>query len=366
MKAICSRSELRDALRIVSGVVDPRNIKPILKDIRIRTAEGGLELSATDLEVGIKYFVRDVEVGSEGGIVIPADPLNGIVSESREERLALSVKDSVLVVEGQGSTFSIMGVSEEDFPDIPDFPTEKCLDIEGLILGEMIEKTIFAVAVEKQRYALNGILLEAKEKSPRLVMVGTDGRRLAMIKRKANAASPFSCSAIVPVKALHQLQKMAGGEEMVKINVMERQVLFRTEDAVLVAQLVEGRFPPYREVVPDDYDRKLEISSAEFANALRQAAVLSARESRAVCISLKKDSMLVESSSAEAGEAHVEVSVKFEGEPLEIRFNSDFLLDGLKVTGDEPVRFEMKDAARAAVMKTSGDYLYLVMPITQD
>jgi len=366
MKATCSRSGLREALRIVSGVVDPRNIKPILKDIRLRTVEGALELSATDLEVGIKYFVRDVEVTEEGGLVVPADPLNGIVTESREERLALSLEESVLVVRGQGSKFNIMGVSEEEFPDIPDFPSENSLDIEGAILGEMIEKTIFAVAVEKQRYALNGILFEAKEKSPRLTMVGTDGRRLAMIKRKANSASPFSCSVIIPVKALQQLQKMADGQEIVKINVMERRVLFRTEDAVLVAQLVEGRFPPYREVVPDDHDKKLEISSEEFANAIRQAAVLSARESRAVCLSMKGDSMIVESSSAESGEAHVEIPVKFEGDPLEIRFNSDFLLDGLKVVGDEQVRFGMKDAARAAVLKTGGGYLYLIMPITQD
>ena len=155
-------------------------------------------------------------------------------------------------------------------------------------------------------------------------------------------------------------------EEIVKINVTERQVLFQTEDAVLVAQLVEGRFPPYQEVVPDDNDKKLEVSGGDFANAIRQAAVLSARESRAVCLSMKEDSMVVESSSAEAGEARVEIPVKFEGEPLEIRFNSDFLLDGLKVVGDEQLRFDMKDATRAAVMKTRGDYLYLVMPITQD
>ena len=366
MKAICSRSELREALRVVAGVVDPRNIKPILKDIRLRIVEGGLELSATDLEVGIKYLIRDVEVQEEGGIVVPADPLTGIVSESQEEKLRLSMKDSVLVIEGQGSRFQVMGVSEEDFPDIPDFPTEKCLEIEGAIITEMIEKTIFSVAVEKQRYALNGVLLVANEKSPRLTMVGTDGRRLALIKRKANSASPFNCSAIIPVKALQQVQKMVGGEDIVKVYVQERQVLLQTEQAVLVAQLVEGRFPPYDEVVPDDCDKKLEITGRELANAVRQAAVLSSRDSRAVRLSITKDKMLVESSSAESGEAHVELPVKFEGDPIEIRFNPDYLLDGLKAIGDEPLRFEMKDAARAAVMRTGADYLYLVMPITQD
>ena len=114
MKASCSRSELREALRVVAGVVDPRNIKPILKDIRVRTSNNVLELSATDLEVGIKYFVRDVEIQAQGGIVIPADALTGIVNESRDERLALEVSGTSMLVQGAGSKFQIVGVAIRD------------------------------------------------------------------------------------------------------------------------------------------------------------------------------------------------------------------------------------------------------------
>ena len=366
MNVKCSRAELRDALRVVAGVVDPRNIKPILKDIRVRALSDALELSATDLEVGVKYFVKDVEVKKEGGIVVSADPLGGIVNESSEERLALSVKDALMVIEGSGSRFQLMGVSEEEFPEIPDFPAEKCLEIDGEVISEMIEKTIFAVAMEKQRYALNGVLLVAKQKSTKLTMVGTDGRRLALINRKANAASPFSCSAIIPVKALQQVQKMAAGQETVKVFVQERQVMVSTENGVLVAQLVEGRFPPYEEVVPNDCDKKMEVDASELANVVRQAAVLAAKQSRSVGLSIKKDVLLIESSSAEAGEAHVELPVKYEGDPIQIRFDPDFLLDGLKAVGNETIRFEMKEPSRAALMKSGSDYLYLIMPITQD
>jgi len=366
MHVTCSRVELRDALRIVAGVVDPRNIKPILKDIRLRTIDGAIELSATDLEVGIKYLVRGVETSEEGGIVIPADPLTGIVTESQEERLSLSVKESILLIEGRGSRFQVMGVSEEEFPEIPDFPEERCLEIEGAILAEMIQKTGFAVAVEKQRYALNGVLLVVKEKSPRVEMIGTDGRRLALIRRKANAASPFTASSIIPIKALQQVDKMIGGQEVVKVFVQERQVLVKTEQAVLVAQLVEGRFPPYEEVIPDDCDKRIELVGDEFGNAVRQAAVLSSRESRAVCLNIASKKMTIESSSAESGEAHVEIPIEYQGEAVQIRFNPDYLLDGVKAIGDEGIRFDMKDASRAAVMRAGADYLYLLMPITQD
>lgn len=366
MKVTFSRSELRDALRVVSGVVDPRNIKPILKDIRIRTVNDLLEISATDLEVGMKYFVKDVEVGGQGGLVIPADPLVGIVNESRDEKMGFEVDKNTLVVEGTGSRFEIMGVSEDEFPSIPDFPEEKCVEIEGAILREMIEKTSYAVSVEKQRYALNGVLFVTKEKAARIEMIGTDGHRLAFIRRKANAAAPYTTSSIISVKALQQIQKMVTDEEIVKIIVQERQVLAKTEHGVLVAQLVEGRFPEYKDVIPDDCDKKLEIEAEELANAIRQAAVVTTRDTRQVWLKIKGGKMRVETQDPERGAAHVNLDVKFEGDPIEIRFNPDFLLDGLKAMGKEVIRFEMKEPTRAAVMRASADYLYLVMPIVQD
>ncbi len=366
MNLSCSRAQLREALRLVGGVVDPRNIKPILKDIRIRAVDDGLELSATDLEVGIKYLVRDVEIKEPGGIVVPADTVAGIVSESRAERLSMESKDGKLMITADGSRFNVMGVSEEEFPDIPDFPEENAIEIEGAIIREMIEKTAFAVAVEKQRYALNGVLVVTKSGSPRITMVATDGRRLALIKRKANVSSPFDAQAIVPVKALIQVEKMVGEEEIVKLNIQERQILVRGENGVLVAQLVEGRFPPYEEVIPDDCDKKLEIASDDFGNAIRQAAVLTMRDSRAIRLMAGEDRLTIESSDPESGDAHVELQAKYEGADIDIRFNPDFLLDGLKAMSEQMVRLEMKDRTRATVMKSGTDYLYLVMPITQD
>jgi DNA polymerase-3 subunit beta len=366
MKVTCSRAELKDALRVVSGVVDPRNIKPILKDIHVRTVNDLLELSATDLEVGLKYFVRDVEIADQGGVVIPGDPLLGIVNESRDEKMSLQVKNHSLEIKGAGSRFEIMGVAEEEFPTIPDFPEESCIEIEGSVLREMIEKTIFAVSVEKQRYALNGVLFVTKEKAARIEMVGTDGHRLALIRRKANSPAPYSTSSIISVKALQQVLKMLADEEIVKITVQERQVLVKTERGVLVAQLVEGRFPEYKEVIPDDCDKKLEIEAEELANAVRQAAVVTGREARQIWLKLDGKKLRVESQDPERGEAHVEVEAKYEGDALDIRFNPDFLLDGLRVMGKEVIRFEMKDPARAAVMRASADYVYLIMPIVQD
>ncbi len=130
--------------------------------------------------------------------------------------------------------------------------------------------------------------------------------------------------------------------------------------------MVEGRFPEYREIIPDDCDKRLEIEAEEFANAVRQAAVVTGRDARQIWLKFGQRQIRLESQDPERGAAHVTVEAKYDGEPLEIRFNPDFLLDGLKTMGKEVIRFEMKDAARAAVMRASADYLYLVMPIVQD
>ena len=142
MNVSCSRAELREALRVVGGVVDPRNIKPILKDIHLRVVGDMLELSATDLEVGIKYFVRDVEIKTAGGIVVPVDPLVGIVNESPDERLTLQVKELGMLVQGKGSRFQVMGLSEEEFPSIPDFPEGNALEIEAAAINKDVNKIV--------------------------------------------------------------------------------------------------------------------------------------------------------------------------------------------------------------------------------
>jgi len=366
MNVTCGRTELREALRLVSSVTDPRNIKPILKDVHMRTVAEGLELSATDLEVGLKYLVRDVDVQSSGGIVVPADPVTGIVSESSVERLTLVVEDDKLRVATAQGTFNVMGMSEEEFPDIPDFPEEDAIEIEGAVIREMIDKTSFAVAIERQRYALNGVLLVAKTGAARIEMVATDGRRMARIWRKANVPSPITISSIVPVKAMQQLHKMIDDEEIVRINAQERQILMRGENGVLVAQLVEGRFPPYEEVIPTDLDKKLEIQAEEFGNSIRQAAVLSSRETHALVLKLSTEGCVIESSDPDAGDAHVELGGTFTGDPINIHFNADYLLDGVKAMSGESIRFEMKNDTRAAVMRGAGDYTYLVMPITRE
>jgi len=363
MKLSCSREALREALRAVVGIIDAKVVKDVLKNVRLRTVDGALELSATDLDVGVKSFVRDVEIERSGGVLVPADGLLGLMNESRLERVALEVEGAKLTITGTGSRFTFVGAPPEEFPEIPEFDDDQYVEVIGGVLREMIDKTIFAVAQEQGRYGLEGVLLVLKQRSARVEMVATDGRRLALIRRKANAASPVTATGIIPVKALKHLQKTLKDEEVVKVWLRERQVGVAGENDILVAQLVEGRFPPYEEVIPTDCDKKLDVDREEFVNALRQADVVSARETRAVRLRASAGRLEVEASDPARGEAHVEIPATYDGEPIEIVFSSGFLLDGAKAMDEETVRLEMKDRNRAAVMRRGTDYIYLVMPM---
>lgn len=366
MKFVCNRAEMNDALQMIVGVVDPRHVKELLHSIKVEVRKNEVIFCATDLELAMRYTMSDVEVEEPGEMVLPATRFADIVRESRDERLVLHSEDSTCVIQGVDSLYHILGDRSDEFPEVPTFPEENVIEIEGAIIREMIQKTAFAAASEKMRYALNGVFFVVKENSQRLEMVATDGRRLAWIQRKANKKSPASAEVIVPTKAATQLQHMVGETEILKLHLAERHLFARTAQAELVAQLVEGKFPNYKDVIPKDMDKKFEIQASVLASAVRRTALLSEREgeSRGVNLNITSKQIVLTSSAPDRGDAKVEIEVEFTGEPMEIGLNPDFVVDGLKAIGDATVRVELRDRGTPCLLKDGTDYVYLTMPLT--
>lgn len=367
MHVLSTRDDFHLAVQTILGVVDPRHIKPVLQDIRVRTVGEELELAATDLEVGMKYHFQPKSIKEQGGIVLPAARLAAVVRESTDEELTFEATEESSHIHGRDSNFNINGQKVEEFPEVPDFGEAKPLKINGAAAKEMIRKTLIAVAVEKLHYALNGVFLRTKKGSTKIEMVSTDGRRLSHIQRKANAASPFDASVIIPTKALIQVDRMLS-EEVVEIEWLadEKQFMARTEKALLVSQLVEGRFPEYENVIPKGNDKKMELMREEFASAVRRAALLSSEEARAVQLAFEKGKMVLTSHEPEAGDARVEMPLKYDDDPFAISFNADYILDALKVTDEETVHLELKDSGSACLLRCGQGFIYVVMPITED
>lgn len=372
-KIVCDVRELLDAVGTCASIVPGKGPKPFLSNILLRTHEGALEVFGTDLEISLRLKVERVEVVREGTVLVNAARALSILREFQGERVELEADErSGCVLKTPDARYHVLGDDPHDYPELPKLDFEGSVVLKAQDLVQMVARTHFAAAVEKTRYAMNGILLDLKEK--RLRLVATDGKRLALAERALENAIAKPVFAVVPTKGLALLKNLlAQGEESVSLRFEESQVFLKTSRAVLSARLVEGHFPPYEDVLPKDLEKKLDVDREAFQSALRRAALLTTRESQAVRFQFSREGLELTARVPEVGESRVRFAVDYPFEKLEIGFNPQFLQDALKVLESRTVRFELRDAQSAALLKELSvtdagtqevaGYLYVIMPI---
>ena len=365
MKATCARRSLFEGLQVVGNVVSTSVTKQILSDIKIEVLGEEIELCGTDLEVGLRYRVRGASAEETGALVVPSGIITDILRTAPDEKLTLCVDGTDMIIEGKDSYFRVHGEDPAQFPSIPDFPEGDCLEIEKADLLAMISRTVFATAQERTRYALNGVLTALD--GNRCMMVSTDGRRLAMVRRKCKNVANYALQVIVPTKALTQIQKIVTEEdEHVRIRMDENQILVQTSRSTLYAQLIEGQFPDYETVVPSESKMVIELPAAELESAVSRAGLLATEESKAVKMAFTRDMLTLTSRDPEEGEAKVEMPVKYEDEEFTITFNPDYVADVLKAIDGEIVKLKLNEPDQAAVLTDSDDFTYVIMPLGVD
>jgi len=363
MQVVVDRSALLEVLTIASGIIASRTPKDILKCVRLTATKGHLLLSATDLEVGLRVSVPQVDVSSTGETLAPADKLVQITRESIDNTLSIEADEDKCHIRGKDSHFEIFTQDPAEFPPVPDLEGEADLEIDADVLHGLIERTAFSVAKENTRYAISGLLWEKSDKD--LTLVGTDGRRLAWACAPAEKISGEPKQQIVPAKTATVLGRiLAHVEGPVAVQLTENQVLIRGGPYVLSSSLVEGHFPQYREVVPKDNDKKVELSTEEFLSGVRRAALLTNEQSKGVRLAFEKDKLVLSSRAPEQGEATIEMPIDYQGEPIQIGFNPVFLTEALRVVGAKTVTLELKDANRPGVLRAGEDFFYVVMPVS--
>ncbi len=363
MKVICDRGALAEALGLAQGVVVARTPKPVLTCVKLLAEGEALTLAATDMEIAVHMVVDQVEIQEPGEALVPADKLTAIVRESADPTLTIHTDGDQTHVTGADSHYRILGYPVAEFPPVSPFTGEGDYEIAAGALNELITRTLFATARENSRYAINGVLVEREGR--KLTMVATDGRRLALAKGSATGEGAGQ-SIIVPTKALNLLERVLDDpSEKVKVKVANNQVHFATEAVTLTSNLVDGNFPPYKDVIPKEHDRKATFSTDALASGVRRAALLTNEESKGIKLSFSPDQLVLSSRAPEMGEAEVSVPVEaFEGEPIEIGFNPQFVTDVLKVIDADQVTIEMKAPNKPGTLKAGSDFLYVVMPIS--
>jgi DNA polymerase-3 subunit beta len=367
MKALFHREGFLAAVQLASAAVAARDVKPILRNLKMITELERCTIMATDLELGIRLEIRGVKVEEPGEAILPAARTLAILRESTDEELSLDANTDRCLVRGQFNEFEMPGEDPANFPDVPAFVEEKYHELKAGALREMIRKTIFAAAVENPRYAVTGILWELENDQARLV--ATDGRRLAVVQGQATAHGGHDTKGqtpVVPTKAMSLLERnLQDADETVRVCLRPNDVLFKTDRAVIYSRLVEGRYPAYREVFPKKTTSKVPVTVGPFYAAIRQAAIMTDEESKKVIFNFGKKNVTLQASGSESGRSKVELALEYEGKPVEIKFDPRFLTEMLRVLEpDTNLTLELVDGGSPALFRNGAEYSYVVMPLS--
>jgi len=363
MEFVVNREAFAEGFAMAQAIAATRTTRPVLQNALLSAGAGGLTISATDMEIGLRWKVsgEDCKVREEGSVLLPAARTAQISRSIEADEIRIKSGEKTCVVSGGRSVFEVLMEDVVDFPEVPELPDDEGLEMEAEKFAAMTRKTIFAAARESTRYALNGIHMEVTDGA--MEMVATDGRRMALVKEKVPKKAGMP-AAIVPQKALAQVEKLKTDEdESVKILIRQRQAFFSTSRGTVVSRLVEGHFPPYRDVIPKETDKKASVSRAALLSAMRQAAIMTSEDSRSVLMAFAQEELTVTGRAPDEGRGEVKVDIEYEGEPLEIRFNPQFVIDALSASDSEKVTLEMKEPSSPAALKDGTGFLYVVMPI---
>lgn len=363
MKVDASTAALQDALAVAGSIVAPRSPKPMLQCVKLIASEKTLTVVATDLEAGCRYTITDVVVREQGEVLIPAAKLTGIVRESSdEESLTIETEKDACHIRGGSSHFKIFTFDAAEYPPVAELTEEPDFVILADQLSLMIGRTLFATAKADSHYAISGVLWEASGK--KLQLVATDGHRLAQAKGSLAVATESDITAIVPTKLMTLIERVCGqGEDKLEVKVKETQIIIRTPRAVLVSSLVQGNFPKYADVIPKNCTLKAVVNRDRFGHSIRLAALLANEESRGIRVSLEADKAVLTSRAPDSGEAEVTCPIQYDGEPMQIAFSPQLLLDAIRVITTDELTLELSASDKPAMIRSGNDFLYVVMPV---
>jgi DNA polymerase-3 subunit beta len=366
--------DLLNELELVQGVVERKTTIPILSHLLCEARGNALSITATDLEISIRTGCA-AKSKKDGACTIPAKKLYELVRLLPDEEIRFKLLDNhwVQITCGR-KTYKMVGMAKDNFPVLATAPPALVKIPTGALAG-MIQRTQFAISAEESRYTLNGAQLVLKAGA--MVMVATDGHRLALVEKE----HPFEglsgeSRALVPKKAMAEILRLSAGvdaEDNVEFARDDSNLFFQfpasdgRNGRLLIARMLTGQFPNFEAVLPRDNDRVVTLDRSELLDAIRRVAQLADQRSHAVKFEFTSDGIRISSSSPEYGEAVEEIEKPLKGDDLTIGFNAQYMLDFLSVAADGPIALELKDEQSAGQMRPLADeaykYRYVIMPM---
>ncbi len=365
MKFTITREKLQEGLVAVAATVPTKTTLPVLSNILVEASKDGIRLSGTDLDIAVSTTVP-ASVDKEGGITLPARKLVEIVRELPSGTIQFtSSGEQRVAIECGKSRFKLLGLPKEEFPAFPTVKFAGGWKVKAVELHKLISHVAFAASTEESRPILNGVLWELKPE--RMRMVATNGHRLAKMDVPVTGGET-QADLIVPPKALEQIRRLFSGDEELEIAKSDNHLGFRTETTQVFTRLIEGPYPNYEQVIPRDNDKSATIERSTLTAALRRMSIVASDQTHRIRLAFTSASCKLSVQTPDLGEAQEEITVTYDGDPLEIGFNASYLLEILKYLPTDEVRLTLKAPERAVTCEPVGwddpaSYLTLVMPL---
>ncbi len=365
MKISVQRDDLLAQLQTVTRVASTRSAIQALSGVQVVAGDQQCELRATDMDVSLRVPLSAQTV-REGVVVLPARLLLDVVRSLPAAEVSLELRSAEQDVEliSGGATFHIRTLRSEDFPPFPEPSADDGVSVPVGAFVETALKVAGSASRDETRPVLTGILVSASDRELR--MVATDSYRLSVKETALEAPLTSAFEVNVPARALQELARVAAGTEegQLRVSVLQNQVVFELDGVVLSSRLIDGQFPNYRQLLPESFEHELRIAAAELTEVVRRISLL-AQKNAPLRLAFGPGELTVSAQTPDVGEALESMPVPFQGEPLEIGFNPEFLRDGLEAVEEGDVLLKLISPLRPGLIESGedGGFQYLIMPI---
>jgi DNA polymerase-3 subunit beta len=364
MRFSCNKNIILKEISVAQEIIASRNALSILSNVLLEVEGDALTIKATDLKVSFETRIP-VVVETPGNTTVFCDKLLGILRTlpDGDVHFVQDDGDRLAITNGDNINFQLHSISADKFPEIPETEETAFFSLPQKDFISMIGQTIFAISDDETRYFMNGVFMEKGE--DRLIMVATDGRRLSYIFNTPEGEVPEFDGIIIPPKVLNLIRKLASGEGELRLAVADKILFVKFDNQKVTSTLIDGQFPNYSRVIPENQEYEVQVDRAELIDALRRVSLLADLKSKRVFLSVSGDKITLKSDESEIGEAEENISCRYEGPDAEFALNYAYLSDPLKVIEEDEIslKFTEKNKAITMVSVPESTYFHIVMPM---
>ncbi len=368
-----SKEDFLPALNSLQSITGKKGTMAILANVLIHTQENFIELIATDLEVGIKKNVA-AEILSPGSLTLPAKILYEIVRESGSENIKIEEKDKNWArIKAGSSMYNLAGTSSEDYPKFPEYNEEDLVSLPCEIIKELIDKTIFSAAQEREsNYTLTGILIEKETKEEGksiLRMVSSDGHRLSIMEKELDKESDniiIEKNTLIPRKGVSEIKKVCEGQKTFSMGADKKQLIVKTKNSLMIVRLMNGEFPDYTSIVNViEKNNVIEIDRSNFLESLKRTNLFTEDTFNAIQLSVDDNKLILSSQNMDFGNAKDEMAINYSGEPLDLGFNCRYFIDTLQVMRSGTIKAYVNSDQSPCLIEGENDqgFVSIIMPM---